>query len=1291
VTPPPPNETATLTAAPPDAERGAERVNLYVPRILQQHLVDHPETRGWTVEGTAAFVDISGFTKLSEQLAKKGKEGAEQITEIIGRSFESILQVAYDRGGSLLKFGGDALLLWFEGDSHVERACHATLMMRAVLDDVGRIKLPDAEVTLQMSQGVHAGEYHFFAVGASHTELLPTGPGWSCLVAMEQTASAGEILLSTETAERLPPECLGEAKGPGRFLATAPGEVPTLPLVPRPHMSIDRLAHCLPLAVRGYVLAGAGASEHRPVTVAFLRYEGIDALIAEKGIDAATAALHQLVHVVEAATEAQDVALLASDLDANGGKLILTAGAPKVTGDDEERMLLAVRRILDAELPLPVRIGINRGAVFAGDIGPAYRRTFTVMGDPVNLAARVMAKAEPGHAYVTESVLERSNTLFETVAIEPFAVKGKTEPIHAWSLGKAKGSRTRPVTLQKLALTGRNNELGVIRKILGGMRSGAGHLIEISGQPGVGKTRLLEATRDASVGFKKFHNTCEAYTSSTPYAVWRDLLREVLEIARDATDADVEARLRAVVAEKAPDLEAWIPLVATTYGLRVDSTPEVDLLAEENRRAKLHEAVERFLGATVPGPTFVEIENAHHMDEASAELLKFLVGTLPTHRWLFGVARRPGPAGFVAPESASVTRIELKPIAAADALRMAELATKESPLPAHVLEVVAQRSGGNPQFLRDLLRFAIQSGGIVGLPDSAEAAALARIDALSPEDRAVVRRTSVFGLSFHPRMLAWFNQEDDPPPPDDGTWARLSDIFDEDGEGYLRFRQSLLRDTAYEGLPFKVRRRLHMVVAAHVEEEADHPDEVAGILSLHYGAAGEYEPAWRYGTLAAKGAEAAYAFVEAANLYARALDAGSKLEGVTQRDRGRVQEALADAWFQAAEFRKSLDAYTAAQGLVAGERLLEASILLKLSRVEEKLGQLAEALRWVDRAREALAGAQGIEAARLNAKASAWYATILQAQGNTPEALKWAEQAARQGEELDDPQVIGDAYMVLGWAHSALGKDGSEALLLKSLEAHQRAGNRVHCAIILMNLGSACYWDGRFDDAMSYYQRARDEAQKVGKSITVAMASLGIAEILSDRGEFDEAETTFQQTVSVWKSSEYHYFLGYTMWMMGRLSLRAGKIDEALSRLAEARTLLKEAGADHDVLDVDARLAECHLFKNDPDAALALADALLAKEDTSGTIARITPQLNRVRGYAMLMQADPFGARETFEAGLAIARERNEQFEVVLALNALIELDHLEGVEPAQELVDEQRAAMAKLKIRALPAVPKLV
>ena len=94
----------------------------------------------------------------------------------------------------------------------------------------------------------------------------------------------------------------------------------------------------------------------------------------------------------------------------NAGKLILTAGAPIATGDDEERMLLALRRIVDADLPIPVRIGVNRGAIFAGDIGPFYRRTYTVMGDAVNLSARLMAKAAPGHIYATADVLDRSDT-----------------------------------------------------------------------------------------------------------------------------------------------------------------------------------------------------------------------------------------------------------------------------------------------------------------------------------------------------------------------------------------------------------------------------------------------------------------------------------------------------------------------------------------------------------------------------------------------------------------------------------------------------------------------------------------------------------------------------------------------------------------------------------------------------------------------------------------------------------------------------------------------------------------
>jgi hypothetical protein len=164
----------TDTAAPAGLPiAGAERAVPYLARVLQLHLLADPDSPYWITEGTAVFADISGFTQLSEQLARKGREGAEQITDTIGGSFASILKVAYENGASLLKFGGDALLLWFDGEGHAGRACRAAVMMRQVLHDVGRIELPDAKVTLQMSQGVHSGQFHFFAVGTSHLELLP--------------------------------------------------------------------------------------------------------------------------------------------------------------------------------------------------------------------------------------------------------------------------------------------------------------------------------------------------------------------------------------------------------------------------------------------------------------------------------------------------------------------------------------------------------------------------------------------------------------------------------------------------------------------------------------------------------------------------------------------------------------------------------------------------------------------------------------------------------------------------------------------------------------------------------------------------------------------------------------------------------------------------------------------------------------------------------------------------------------------------------------------------------------
>src|ERR1700746_1585336 len=193
-----------MSADPDVSDRAAELVS-FVPRLTIEWLRSSPELRWLEGDGTLAFVDISGFTAMSEQRSSLGRAGAEEVTDVMNATFSALLEEAYALGGGLLKFGGDALLLLYQGDDHGARAARAAFEMRRTLRAIGRPRTSAGSVQLRMHAGLHTGRFQFFLVGDSHRELLVTGPAASRTVEMEAASEAGEILVSPETAAPLDP------------------------------------------------------------------------------------------------------------------------------------------------------------------------------------------------------------------------------------------------------------------------------------------------------------------------------------------------------------------------------------------------------------------------------------------------------------------------------------------------------------------------------------------------------------------------------------------------------------------------------------------------------------------------------------------------------------------------------------------------------------------------------------------------------------------------------------------------------------------------------------------------------------------------------------------------------------------------------------------------------------------------------------------------------------------------------------------------------------------------------
>ena len=367
----------------------------YVPEIAASWLAASPDVRYRGVEGSLAFVDISGFTTLARRLTRQGAVGSEELSDILDATFTALLAHARREAGDLVKWGGDAVLLLFTGDDHATRAVRAAVDMRSELRTVGRTRSSAGAVSLRMSVGIHSGR---------------STSSWS---ATRNPPRAGH-----QRPGREPVRGDGGAghrraghgeRGDGRAPRPRPGGRARRGRAPDPEATTGRaavrrprtaaggldVAGLLSPPLRAHLLAAAGASEHRAVGVAFVEFSGTDELIGTDGPEALADALDAVVRNAQDACARHGATFLESDINRNGGKLMLVAGAPGGGRDVEDRILGVARLVVDRAGALPLRAGVNRGVSSAATSGRPFRRTYSLKGDAINLAARVMGKT-PG-------------------------------------------------------------------------------------------------------------------------------------------------------------------------------------------------------------------------------------------------------------------------------------------------------------------------------------------------------------------------------------------------------------------------------------------------------------------------------------------------------------------------------------------------------------------------------------------------------------------------------------------------------------------------------------------------------------------------------------------------------------------------------------------------------------------------------------------------------------------------------------------------------------------------------
>ena len=1197
---------ADLAPASKSQDEGRDRPDAYIPRDRRWALhTGHalPDR----VRGSALFADISGFTPLTEALADElGPErGAEELTANIGRVFHAVISELDAFDGNVIYFAGDAITCWIDGDDGT-RACAAAAGMQQAIERTGLIVTPGgAEVRLAMKVAVAVGAARQFLVGDPDIQLIDVLAGrlMDDLAEAEHHAEKGEIVLDPSAIASLEGRVsLGDLRTDevsGRSCAVLRGLL--VDVEPEPGHQPDPLPEDL---VRPWLLPavyerlrtgrGEFLAELRPAIPVFLRFSGID-------YDNDDDAIHKLDEFVRAAQRVLSGFggnVLQLTLGDKGAYLYGVFGSPLAHEDDAARAAAAALELRDLEKTTSAReiqIGMTHGRLRSGTYGHEMRRTFVCLGDAVNLAARLMSAAPHGRIYVSDVVQEAAGDGFIWDRLPDMRVKGKAEPVAVFSLNGSLERASQRKTRFELGLVGRRHELAMLDERLNHTLEGHGHIVGIAAEAGMGKSRLVaEFVRNVRrAGQTVAFGECQAYGTRTPYFVWREIWRRLFGLEDDDPDAQQIATLERRLAAIDPALVARAPLLSDVVGVSIPNSALTRTFDAKLRKSSLEDLLATCLRARAHEAPFVTVlEDCHWIDELSRDLLDVLTRAATPLPVLFVLAYRPAtePGGGLGverhPEFTELALDLLDPPEVAELARskMQQLLGPDAEVSDALVNVVATRSEGNPFYVEELLNFITAQGidpadpeamADLQLPESLHTLVLSRIDAAAEEPRRTMKVASVVGRVFQAPILpgaydALGSLEEVVSHLDE---LRTLDLvaLDREADQAWMFKHMVTQEVAYESLPFALRAILHGRVGGYIERtEAADLDRVVPLLEHHYWRSDQDDKKLEYLRKAAEAAQASYANNAAIAYFDRLIPL---LEGSE-----RVAESLnlAEVLHLVGEVPRAAkiagDAREVASGL--GDPAAIARCDHSLAESARRLGQFDEATALLEGAREAFATV-GDESG---------VADVLQVIGTVNAQRGDLETARRRyldslaiRERLGDLAGVAALTNNLGIVALHTGDlDHAREFGERALGLYTDFGDRRRICVCEINLSLVDVSAGDNESALRHGELAVALATEVGDRLNLALAQNNRGDALRDLGRLGAAGAAYASALEAYRDLNDQWPMMALLEDIAALSVRAGRLVEALTLLGAADTLRDSIGSARSAADeqrVESNLA----------------------------------------------------------------------------------------------------------------------